>query len=99
MSATVSLLGLSRINPGILGEIVLPDGLDADLVKDNLLAETAENDCEYYGVKITDGREDAALRNITVSQRNIQSLGALLVDFSVTPMTLRDVVEDWLARN
>ena len=64
-----------------------------------LLAETGENDCEYYGVKITDGREDAALRNITVSQRNIQFLGALLVDFSVTPMTLRDVVEDWLARN
>ena len=64
-----------------------------------LLAETAENDCEYYGVKITDGREDAALRSITVSQRNIQSLGALLVDFSVTPMTLRDVVEDWLARD
>ena len=37
MSATVSLLGLSRINHGILDELVLPDGLDADLVKDNLL--------------------------------------------------------------
>ena len=63
-----------------------------------LLAETTENDCEYYGVKITDGGEDTVLRNITVSQRNIQSLGTLLVDFSVTPVTLRDVVEDWLAR-
>ena len=47
MSATVSLLGLSRINPGILGELVLPDGLDADLVKDNLLAETAELEVIY----------------------------------------------------
>lgn len=47
MSATVSLLGLSRINPGILGEMVLPDGLDADLVKDNLLAETAELEVIY----------------------------------------------------
>ena len=47
MSATLSLLGLSRINPGILGELVLPDGLDADLVKDNLLAETAELEVIY----------------------------------------------------
>lgn len=47
MSATVSLLGLSRFNPGILGELVLPDGLDADLVKDNLLAETAELEVIY----------------------------------------------------
>lgn len=47
MSSTVSLLGLSRINPGILDELVLPDGLDADLVKDNLLAETAELEVIY----------------------------------------------------
>ena len=47
MSATLSLLGLSRINPGILDKLVLPDGLDADLVKDNLLAETAELEVIY----------------------------------------------------
>jgi hypothetical protein len=47
LSATVSLLGLSRTNPGILGGLVLPDGLDADLVKDNLLAETAELEVIY----------------------------------------------------
>lgn len=47
MSSTVSLLGLSRSNPGIMGELVLPDGLDADLVKDNLLAETAELEVIY----------------------------------------------------
>ena len=47
MSATLSLLGLSRINPAILGELVHPDGLDADLVKDNLLAETAELEVIY----------------------------------------------------
>ena len=47
MSATVSLLGLSRINPGILDDLVLPYGLDADLVKDNLLAETAELEVIY----------------------------------------------------
>ena len=47
MSATVSLLGLKRLNDGILGELVVPDGVDVDLVKDNLLAETAELEVIY----------------------------------------------------
>lgn len=47
MSATVSLLGLKRLNNGILGELVVPDGVDVELVKDNLLAETAELEVIY----------------------------------------------------
>lgn len=47
MSATVSLLGLKRLNDGILGELVVPDGVDVELVKDNLLAETAELEVIY----------------------------------------------------
>lgn len=47
MSATVSLLGLKRLNDGILDELVVPDGVDVDLVKDNLLAETAELEVIY----------------------------------------------------
>ena len=47
MSATVSLLGLSRITPGILDDVVLPAGLEEDLAKDNLLAETAELEVIY----------------------------------------------------
>ena len=64
-----------------------------------LLAESGEHDWEHYGVKIAGGGDEAALRDITVSQRDIQTLGALLMDFSVTPVTMRDVVEDWLARD
>ena len=64
-----------------------------------LLVEAGENDWEHYGVKITADGGSAALRDITASQREIQALGALLLNFSVTPVTLRDVVEDWLARN
>ena len=37
--------------------------------------------------------------DITVAQRDIQALGALLMNGSVTPAALRDVVEDWLARD
>lgn len=47
MSATVSLLGLKALNEGILGELVVPEGLDIELVKDNLLAETAELEVIY----------------------------------------------------
>ena len=47
MSATVSLLGLKRLNDGILGELVVPAGVDVELVKDNLLAETAELEVIY----------------------------------------------------
>ena len=47
MSATVSLLGLKRLNDGILNELVVPDGVDVELVKDNLLAETAELEVIY----------------------------------------------------
>ena len=47
MSATVSLLGLKRLNEGILRELVVPDGVDIELVKDNLLAETAELEVIY----------------------------------------------------
>ena len=47
MSATVSLLGLKRMNDGILSELVVPDGVDVELVKDNLLAETAELEVIY----------------------------------------------------
>ncbi len=47
MSATISLLGLKRLNDGILGELVVPAGVDVELVKDNLLAETAELEVIY----------------------------------------------------
>lgn len=45
--ATVSLLGLKRLNEGILNELVVPEGVDIEVVKDNLLAETAELEVIY----------------------------------------------------
>jgi len=54
--------------------------------------------CESYGVRVTDGSGDeAAVPNITTSTRRIDELMELLVRGGVTPCTLRDVVEDWLA--
>ena len=53
--------------------------------------------CESYGIKVTgpDG-ESAAIANITVSAARIDELAELVRRNQVSPVTLRDVVEDWL---
>ena len=64
-----------------------------------LLAESmgAEGGYETYGVKIAGpGGDGDAVRDLTISQDRILRLISLLVDCRVTPVSLRDVVEDWL---
>ena len=53
--------------------------------------------CESYGVKVTgpDG-ESEEIPNITVSAGRIDELAELIRRNQVSPVTLRDVVEDWL---
>lgn len=53
--------------------------------------------CESYGVKVAgpDG-EEASVPNITVSVERIDQLLELLRRNCVSPVTLRDVVLDWL---
>ena len=64
--------------------------------------ETAEEDgrSAAYGVRITallnGARTCAEICDITSSEDEIRALLALLWRGSVTPETLRDVVEDWL---
>ena len=53
--------------------------------------------CEAYGVMIREtGGESAALPDLTVSPARIDELAGLLLRGGVTPVTLRDVVDDWL---
>lgn len=53
--------------------------------------------CESYGVRIRErGGESSEVPNITVSISRIDELMELLIRNTVTPCTLRDVVEDWL---
>lgn len=47
MRSTMSLLGLYNNNPGLFGELELPDGVDRDSIVNNLLAETAEFEVLY----------------------------------------------------
>ena len=53
--------------------------------------------CESYGIKVTGPDWDSqAVPNITVSAGRIDELAELVCRNQVSPVTLRDVVEDWL---
>ena len=63
-----------------------------------LLAE----DCgigENYGVRIVYGESESQVLGITASGVRIVQLLRSLVECSVTPVALRDVVEDWLLQD
>jgi hypothetical protein len=56
-----------------------------------------EFSCESYGVRVREqGGESGQVPNITVSISRIDELMELLLRNTVTPCTLRDVVDDWL---
>lgn len=56
-----------------------------------------EMNCESYGVRVTGPDGDCAeIPNITVSAGRIDELVDLLRRNQVSPVTLRDVVDDWL---
>ena len=53
--------------------------------------------CESYGIRVAEqGGEEAAVDNITASIDRIDELCELLIRNEVTPVTLADVVSDWL---
>ena len=53
--------------------------------------------CESYGVRATGpGGDREEVPNITVSVGRIDALAELLCRNQVSPVTLRDVIEDWL---
>lgn len=62
-----------------------------------LLADELENTGENYGIQVgyANGEADF-VRGITFSQNQIMKLLVTLMEQTVTPVTLRDVVEDWL---
>lgn len=60
-----------------------------------LLAEEMAG-MERYGLQVCCGEEMETVPDITSSQRQIQALMAAMAKGGVTPVAVRDVVEDWL---
>lgn len=63
-----------------------------------LLVSPLAKDLEIYGVKIVEQRSGVAASapSLTVSSRRIFRLIDLLSNGIVTPISLADIVEDWL---
>ncbi len=49
-----------------------------------------------YGVQVELEGETAAVRDLSPSREKVQALAETLAKGAVTPVTLRDVVDDWL---
>jgi len=53
--------------------------------------------CEAYGVKVSEvGGATAKVPNITISAHRIDALLGLLLEHTVSPAGLEDVISDWL---
>lgn len=62
-----------------------------------LLADEFDQIGESYGVRIDcDNGETESVCGVTLSQNRIQILMNMVLRNTVTPATLRDVVEDWI---
>ena len=65
-------------------------------IRYDLLVEELAADVETYGVSASMEGEETSIAYLTISQRRIETLLERLRRGSVTPVALRDVVEDWL---
>ena len=61
-----------------------------------LLTEPCGEHLEQYGVEIAAAGQHSSVRGICLSQKRILKLLELLIRNEVTPLGLRDVVDDWL---
>lgn len=57
--------------------------------------------CENYGVRIVtvgkSGVQSESMRRITLCLSKVNQLVQMMATYLVTPSTLRDIVEDWIA--
>lgn len=68
---------------------------------DEMHVPASESIIETYGIGVTifESGETALIQNVTLSKSRIMSLSGLLAAHLVTPVTVNDIVEDWLCSN
>ena len=69
------------------------------VIIDDLYDATTGIELETYGVGVTVGEsgETSAISNVTFNGTGILTLINLLADHLATPVTVGDIVEDWLS--
>ena len=68
-------------------------------IRYSLLSASTEDGAEQYGVLVEYRDEQTAIPDITTSREDAENLLSLLVQGSVTPVSVQDVVDDWLQRD
>ena len=71
--------------------------LGENTVEYSLVTCTPDTDRGEYGILVESGGEQALIPAISVSRFRVQELLGLMCRGLVTPVTARDVTEDWLA--
>ena len=66
-----------------------------DLLSCELLRDSTDLGMQF-GIRLALGEEQIVIRELTASERRAQRLLERLRRGSVTPVALRDVVDDWL---
>lgn len=61
-----------------------------------LLEGEPEEDGRSYGVAVELGDEEEAVPDLSPSRERVEALAGALLRGAVTPVALRDVVDDWL---
>ena len=62
----------------------------------SLLFTQFDSGTTQYGILVECDQQQVCIPDISTSREDIQSLIDLLIHGSVTPCTVRDVVDDWL---
>lgn len=62
-----------------------------------LITEFIQDGKLVYGFRLNYGEEEIMIRNLTSSFEAVRKLLDMLVCGEVTPVTVPDIVEDWLA--
>lgn len=83
----------------VYGNSSLPGG---EGIVYSLLCDEAETagllGCEFYGVQVEMGDEMASRPRLTASRASVGALLDKLVRGCVTPVSLTDIVDDWLVQ-
>ena len=85
-------VGRRRIDLGERGEITVVYSVISEYDSDFM--------CDMYGVsvRIDESGEEEKLAGITSLADEAFELASVLINGKVTPVTLKDVVNDWIAR-
>lgn len=62
----------------------------------HLISHILEDGNESYGVMVRLGDEEESVYHVSPSKDNVQRLLHVMISGSVSPVSVRDIVEDWI---